>query len=101
MEINSYLNKNIKLSNAALFAELANAGKALPENILKEMENLKVVRVFTGGTAAHYNQETLNPFIVCIPEMYKDTTKYNAESDTYDNEWTLYATELDCFEIIQ
>ena len=100
MNINEYLNKNIKIVDPVKFAEIANAGKAIPENVLKEMENLKVVRVFTGGTAAHYNQETLNPFIVCVPEMYKDTTKYDAKSDTYDNEWTLYANELPCCQVI-
>ena len=100
MNLNNYLNKNVRLIDPEKMALQANGGAALPEYFLKEAENMKVVRVFNGGAQAYVSSDTLSAYIVCVPECRKDSV-YNEERGCFSYEWQIYVPELACFEIIE
>lgn len=88
IEVNGALiGKVLKLVDVKGFENASNEGDALPEDVLKEFFELKVVRVDDGTFAG-----------VAASRMCE--AKYDALTDTYDIEFNLYDYEIKYFEVV-
>lgn len=103
MNMNELKGKVIKLVDAKGFADVANDGIPLTEEILAEFSELKVVRVYQAGEPDMSTGATglaLVAFISCVPVSKLDTMKYDAERDSYEFEWNFFDDEMKFFEVV-